>query len=48
MNMLLKENDFSIKRINWEDKAKNIISILDEFSLIDLDFLNINRLSALI
>ncbi len=33
-NMLLKENDFSIKRINWEDKAKNIISILDELNLL--------------
>ena len=31
--MILKKDDFSSWRINWEDKAKNIIEILNELNL---------------
>ena len=31
--MILKKDDFSSWRINWEDKAKNIIDILNELNL---------------
>ena len=33
-NMLLREIDFSAKRINWDDKAKNILSLLKELNLL--------------
>lgn len=32
-HMVLKENDFVAKRINWEDKAVNIKSIADELNI---------------
>ena len=32
-NMLLKVNDFVSKKINWNDKASNIIEILNELNL---------------
>lgn len=31
--MILKKDDFSMWRINWQDKAKNIIEILNELNL---------------
>jgi len=31
--MILKKSDFSSWRINWEDKAKNIVEILNELNL---------------
>ena len=33
-NMLLGESDFVAMRINWEDKAGNIISLLDQLNLL--------------
>lgn len=33
-NMQLKESDFSAHRINWEDKAANILSLLKELNLL--------------
>ncbi|MCL4714517.1 MAG: HAD-IIIC family phosphatase [Hyphomonadaceae bacterium] len=33
-NMLLKEADFSARRINWDDKAANILSLLEELNLL--------------
>lgn len=33
-NMLLKESDFSARRINWNDKAANIQSLLQELNLL--------------
>ena len=33
-NMLLKEADFAAKRINWDDKAANIASLLQELNLL--------------
>ena len=33
-NMILKDFDFAAKRINWEDKANNILSLLKELKLL--------------
>mgnify|MGYP001500737349 CR=1 FL=1 len=33
-NMLLKESNFAAKRINWEDKAANILFMLKELNLL--------------
>lgn len=33
INSVLKEEDFIVKKINWEDKATNIKSILEELNL---------------
>ena len=33
-NMLLRECNFAAKRINWDDKAKNILSLLKELNLL--------------
>lgn len=33
MNSILKEEDFIIKKINWEDKASNIVEVLEELNL---------------
>mgnify|MGYP003705826303 FL=1 len=32
-NMILRDKDFAIKKINWHDKAKNINEILNELNL---------------
>lgn len=32
---ILKENDFTVKQINWKDKAENILEILEKLNLIE-------------
>jgi len=38
-SMLLKENDFAVKKINWNDKSQNYIQMIKEMNLTEGSFL---------